>query len=342
MEHGFSRNVGTGETGPSYRSLNDPLARRPRRTDPLQMMLVLEEGKAGNWVLPWLPQLVNPREYECHLVQAMEGISHEGWIQAEPESFWEMISHRRRSLHKSRQEYHQQLGNLGFSRVEESVSDRSDAGQDHLLQEIHKLTSPTEPRLKYDLLVLGTAPCVTDAGSRRPGQIVSGFTSHLTAYAPCSVLVLRNEPTLAQGRVKVLLATDGSEASQRAASRLGQLLRPEALDVVVLTVINPAYLENPVLAPYVNVPAIDEAYRQNGEMVLTLAQGMLEAQGIHVNRVESVVGTPHWELLRRIQVEEPDLVVVGSHNRQGSNLWLLGSVSHEMLKSDRHNLLIVR
>lgn len=59
-------------------------------------------------------------------------------------------------------------------------------------------------------------------------------------------------------------------------------------------------------------------------------------------RAEPLAGTPHWELLRKTEEWDPDLVVVGSQGRSALGRLLLGSVSKKVAEESSRSVRIAR
>jgi nucleotide-binding universal stress UspA family protein len=164
----------------------------------------------------------------------------------------------------------------------------------------------------------------------------------LFAHLPVSGLLFKRHLAGNRSKPKILLAVDDSEASMTAVRRLPELLRTQDMDVILATVQSPIYQDNALLAPYVNQDILDQALAGNATMIFEMAQEILDTEGIPVQDVKRMIGSPAAELGYLAQVEEPDLLVVGSHNRKGVLSWLMGSVSSQLLHWDTHNILIVR
>jgi len=292
--------------------------------------LVLEGNELAAWSLPIAMRMVPLEGVRCTLVQAMANVSQGGWIHAEPDTFWNAISERRQVLQETRQQYSQQLVSISGRPVEEWVSDTSHEGQEQLLERLEAEQT--------DLLIVG---CREQGGLQKPYK-TSAYATHLATHAPCSTLLVKRPFLPEREKPKLLFATDGSEASIRAAGQVSTFVRADVMDVVVVTVLNPVYLENPIIGPYINTQAVDEAFTQNSEMILEGARAILESQGLSVSRTYFTLGTPSWELMNQIKLEDPDLVVVGSHNRKGPISWFLGSVSYRVVQSGQHSVLVVR
>lgn len=307
-----------------------PSPQSPQQPIPEKATLALEGNELAAWSLPVIKRLVPLEGVRCTLVQAMANVSQGGWIHAEPDTFWNAISERRQVLQETRQQYSQQLVSISGRPVEEWVSDTSHEGQEQLLEHLEAE--------RTDLLIVG---CREQSGHQKRYR-TSAYATHLATHASCSTLLLKRPFLPGRNKPKLLFATDGSEASIRAAGKISAFVRSEVMDVVVVTVLNPVYLENPIIGPYINTQAVDKAFTQNSEIILEGARAILESQGLSVSRTYFTLGTPSWELMAQIEAEDPDLVVVGSHNRKGPISWFLGSVSYRVVQSGQHSVLVVR
>ena len=143
--------------------------------------------------------------------------------------------------------------------------------------------------------------------------------------APCSVQIVRvgegSAPTLHSAR-RVLLATDGSETSLKAAMQLSDRPWPEGSEFRILTVEEPW-----VMKPSSVVSDIDSA-----EQVLVSA-GLKPTVAI-------LSGKPKEVILTEAKNWNADLIVVGSHGRRGFKRFLLGSVS-EGVAMNAHCAVVV-
>ncbi len=143
--------------------------------------------------------------------------------------------------------------------------------------------------------------------------------------------------------MKVLVAIDGSEYSQRALSRLGEFL-PAKTDEVVLVNVSP----NPAVGavglvgpPYIDYAALSEQLRAEGAAVLSQGAEVVSRGGYSVRQVFRE-GDPATEILELAQSEAVGLVVVGSHGRTGLRRFLLGSVSDKVMTHAPCSVLVIK
>lgn len=144
---------------------------------------------------------------------------------------------------------------------------------------------------------------------------------------------------------KVLLATDGSPNSLRAARTLGDMVKdmPEVQVTVVYVAHVPRELNMTDLYGNKIVPEIplDVMIRRAAEPVLT---STVEALGLPPERVRSEVqvGDPAEEITDLARFEDYDLIVVGSRGLGPVKEILLGSVSNRVLHTAPCPVLVVR
>jgi nucleotide-binding universal stress UspA family protein len=139
--------------------------------------------------------------------------------------------------------------------------------------------------------------------------------------------------------VRVLLASDGSEAATRAGRLLADLLPTTTCDVNVLVVLSYS------LYPYresddpeeraQHLRAVDESVQAAAEHV----KGPIEEAG-HKVTLSRRFGFPPDEIAGEVEEWGPDLVVMGRRGLHGPARWL-GSVSEHVLHHARVPVLLV-
>lgn len=199
---------------------------------------------------------------------------------------------------------------------------------------------------KPDLIVLGAK------GLRATiGILLGGVAQQVVEYACCPVLVVRAPY---QGLRRILLVTDGSSHSQRAARYLGQFPLPENVDVRVMHILPPA--RQPIMMePYfggwqTNYGALptqeeEEAFlkqqAKQGEALLARTSGLLARHGLKSTPV-LLRGDAATEIIDYVKAEKIDLIVAGSRGlSQFKSLWM-GSVSRKLVHYSACSVLIVK
>ena len=159
------------------------------------------------------------------------------------------------------------------------------------------------------------------------------------------------------GKMKILIAYDGSACAEAALDDLQRAGLPEAADALVMSVTElwlpappPTTYEVLELARAVHVPTdMTRVYSQDSPAV-QVAQAMVDraVSRLRTNfpgwqiTTQISVGSPRRELIRQADVWKPDLIVVGSHGHSMLGRLVLGSVSQGVLTDARGSVRIAR
>jgi nucleotide-binding universal stress UspA family protein len=215
-----------------------------------------------------------------------------------------------------------------------------------------KLGHPAEMILEHaeaqksDLIVVGAK------GLRATvGILLGGVAQQVVEYACCPVLVVRAPY---HGLRHILLVTDGSPYSQRAARYLSQFPLPSAKDIRVMHVLPP--IERPVMMEpyygrwqtvYAQFPtreeetAIEKREARVGQALLKRTSSLLEHRGIKPTSVLTR-GDAASEIIDYANLHQLDLIVAGSRGlSQFKSLWM-GSVSRKLVHYSKCSVLIVK
>jgi nucleotide-binding universal stress UspA family protein len=140
---------------------------------------------------------------------------------------------------------------------------------------------------------------------------------------------------------KIIVPTDFSEASDVAARSAAILAKPDGASVHLLHVIRLPFLHTTY---DVNVPeAIWEGLRKGTRERLSETSRALEAMG--VSEVEEIVSEsrqPSEAVAENVKKLDADLVVMGTHGRQGLSHTLLGSVAERTIRASPVPVLTVK
>jgi nucleotide-binding universal stress UspA family protein len=183
--------------------------------------------------------------------------------------------------------------------------------------------------------------------------LLGRVTQQLVEHAPCPVLIVRVPYT---GMRRVLLATDGSLHSRRAAAYLARFPLPLGCEVHLIHVL-PSKLEPAALiyvgrldrlSPPLPTPELERmAARQNEleerEGRELLARTVATLRAAHYDAKPFLVrGDAAAEILQHAQHHAIDLLVAGSRGLSGIAGWWLGSVSRKLIHYAGCSVLIVR
>ena len=143
---------------------------------------------------------------------------------------------------------------------------------------------------------------------------------------------------------RILLATDGSAASYHAAGLAVSLARQHGASLTVLYVVDPyPFLGvgevNPLGFDAYMAAAREQAARAQAQVTERVAQS---GGGVQVNArlVEDVAVLDG--ILKTVQQEACDLVVIGSHGRTGLSRIMLGSVAAKVVAQSPVPVLVAR
>ena len=137
--------------------------------------------------------------------------------------------------------------------------------------------------------------------------------------------------------MKVLLATDGSDAAAEAAVWVRHLSKRNPVDVTVMTV---RYGES----RYAMHPWYHEWISREQESARSLLQSVQKILGEHCRRIELVdaEGPTVATIVEHAKEADIDLVVMGATGHSAAARWLLGSVSDGVANNVDCSVLVVR
>jgi nucleotide-binding universal stress UspA family protein len=172
--------------------------------------------------------------------------------------------------------------------------------------------------------------------------------------APCSVGVVRRPP-LATSRpgegLKILLGTDGSEFSSKAAYSVANRPWPLRSQVRIISVqellvpegVAASSLQYSVYSER-SMEEVSEATRKRAEDAVAQARSILGSAPLAIcdTPQDVPVGDPRTILLDEAKSWEAGLIVVGCHGRRGFDRLLLGSVSESVAMHANCSVEVIR
>jgi len=150
---------------------------------------------------------------------------------------------------------------------------------------------------------------------------------------------------MAMGIRHLLVATDGSEGSNRAVQQAAELAQGLGARLSVLHVILPAPLPLTGMGDQLDartLEALGQAARAESERILSAAIAAAAAAGIAAERLQQSGERPHTAILAAAAERGCDLIVMASHGRRGVVGWLLGSETQRVLAQAPCPVLVVR
>ena len=140
--------------------------------------------------------------------------------------------------------------------------------------------------------------------------------------------------------LSVLLATDGSEHSLKAARFLAQVLSKGHAEVRLVTVLSMELNPYSYMGELSDADARRARIEEESERAAGEARRLLQAAG-HPTSVRRRFGNPPDEILTEIEEWDPDLVVVGRRGLGRAASLVLGSVSAFLLRHSTVPVLVV-
>jgi nucleotide-binding universal stress UspA family protein len=199
---------------------------------------------------------------------------------------------------------------------------------------------------KPDLIVIGTH------GRSLPARLLLGSVStELVHHAPCSVRVVRCSPK-AEGGVRILVATDGSDQAQACVDAVTRRSWPQGTTVRILAVMQ-TLVPAPTLAPAIEAvtfrtePAArvieesDERERVKLRWTVDGAADRVQQAGLVADALV-LDGDPRLEINAEAERWGADSVFVGARGLGALDRLLLGSVSTAVVHHAPCSVEIVR
>jgi nucleotide-binding universal stress UspA family protein len=138
---------------------------------------------------------------------------------------------------------------------------------------------------------------------------------------------------------RILVPTDGSEATERAVREAVDLAAAHDATIHALYVLNTASFAS--IPTESSVDGVSEMLEREGDVALDAVEAIAQEHGVPVERVQ-LDGSPAREIIRYADRSDVDLIVMGTHGRGGIDRLLLGSVAERVVRSSTVPVLTVR
>jgi nucleotide-binding universal stress UspA family protein len=139
--------------------------------------------------------------------------------------------------------------------------------------------------------------------------LLGSVAKSVVEYAHCSVEVIRSASTARAG-TRILLATDGSDASGFASRAVAAMKYPEDTEVKVVSIVNPIRYSLEEIG-FLRGKESERAHYAIGQTVKILASARLKITA------EVVAGTRVRRILSRARDWNADLIVIGAEEQSG-------------------------
>lgn len=178
--------------------------------------------------------------------------------------------------------------------------------------------------------------------------LLGNVASAVVRHAPCSVEIVRTRENKAPGVHKILLATDGSEFSERAARSVAERPWPAGTEIEVLSVVElvlgntQAWIEPPYIDNEQMETLREEAMKRAQSAVANAVEVLSKAFPKVEESISVLLSGPKAVIMEEADKTGADLIVVGSHGHQGIERFLLGSVSEAVALHAHASVEVIR
>ncbi|MDY6949449.1 MAG: universal stress protein [Pseudomonadota bacterium] len=141
----------------------------------------------------------------------------------------------------------------------------------------------------------------------------------------------------------ILIAIDGSAASQRGLAEGLRLAKATGGRVLLVHVVNAMLLESEI-ASTAYYEALAEAFRREGSEILEHAAGAARQAGVAFEQqlIQKIGAHAAEEIVTAAKNWHADLIVLGTHGRRGMKRIVMGSDAELVLRHSPVPVLLVR
>ncbi|AKB77059.1 Universal stress protein [Methanosarcina horonobensis HB-1 = JCM 15518] len=139
----------------------------------------------------------------------------------------------------------------------------------------------------------------------------------------------------------IVIATDGSENTQRAISYGIEIAKLSGATVHALYVVDTSAFSSIPMSSDGGWEAMYEILRKEGERAVSAVKYQGEAAGVEVREIVWE-GNPSNVIIEFTENNNADLVVMGTLGKTGLDRFLLGSVAEKVVRSSKVPVMVVR
>jgi nucleotide-binding universal stress UspA family protein len=286
----------------------------------MRVLIAVDGSKHGRWAVEWVSKIPFASAAQVTALHVVDTVSIRAPFMVQP-----VI-----------------VGNERF--IQEEIRRIEERGK-KVVAETRALLSSLDLKGKVIKEQGAIASSILKRAPKRDGLIVMGSrgldaldrfmlgsaSTQVTLHAPCSVLVVKEEPRPIR---RIVLATDGSKSSDKALRFLVRNLRGQqagpngdlSIEVAVVHIM-----------PFLKYPEIKDA---DQKLHQRYAEQLVNA-GYVVEEI-SRLGHPADEILKVASRKKADLIVTGAKGLGAIARFLLGSVSTKVVQHSSCSVLVVR
>jgi nucleotide-binding universal stress UspA family protein len=138
---------------------------------------------------------------------------------------------------------------------------------------------------------------------------------------------------------KILIPTDGSDYSMRAAQYGISAAKLLGAEVIIIYVIDTVVLDQ--ISKITARENVEIELKQDGERYIKYIAGLAERSGVKASRL-IVTGRPFEQIVHIAKSLGANLIVMGTYGRKGAERILIGSVAERVIEYASCPVLVVR
>jgi len=138
---------------------------------------------------------------------------------------------------------------------------------------------------------------------------------------------------------KILVPTDGSEHSVRAAEYAISIAKTNDAQIMVIYVVDEVVVDQ--FSKVAERQAIERELKRDGQRYIHYIIGLAETEGVESSSM-LVKGRPFEQILNLAKGLKIDLLVMGTYGHQGSERILMGSVAERVIQYSPCPVLVVK
>lgn len=138
---------------------------------------------------------------------------------------------------------------------------------------------------------------------------------------------------------KILIPTDGSDCSLRAAELGTSLAKMLGAKILVIYIIDTVILAE--ITKGAEEEVIEKELKEKGERYLKYIIKLAEKEGLKAEAILAK-GEPHDQIVHYARSEGADLIVMGTYGKRGAERILIGSVAERVIEYAPCPVLVVR
>ena len=138
---------------------------------------------------------------------------------------------------------------------------------------------------------------------------------------------------------KILLPTDGSEHADKTIQQAIDLAKLTGAELLVMYAYNTPFM--PRRRGAIAVEELKSSLEEEAKEIISEVAARVQAAGISVSAL-AVEGSPAEAILRMVEAEQPDLIVMGSRGDGGLPGLRLGSVDDRVVRHSPVAVLVIK